>query len=258
VVIKTLALMGIWDLPVALLDLIFPPICVVCGTDLKNEGDQQSMQWAGQGMCRECIEGIPWLRPPYCPMCAKPISSAVVPSHPCSECLLEPPPFESARALMIYREEIFPIIHRMKYGARPSLARFFGEVMLREFERVLGDMEVDGIIPIPLHPRRLRQRGFNQAALMAKRIGRRLGIQVEERAFARTRWTEPQVGLSRARREVNVRGAFKVRQPEKIQDRQWLLVDDVYTTGSTLREAARTLKKAGAATVQVLTLARVL
>jgi ComF family protein len=159
---------------------------------------------------------------------------------------------------MIYQDEIFPIVHRMKYGPRPSLARFFGELMVREFGPELLGLELNGIIPIPLHPRRLRQRSFNQASLIARRIGKRLDMPVNEGSFIRGRWTAPQVGLSRAKREANVRGAFQVVRADEIRGGRWLLLDDVYTTGSTLKEASRTLRVAGAEAIHVLTLARVL
>ena len=247
-----------WSWPTAILDLIFPPVCIICGGNLEEKQNEKRLQWAGQGLCGDCASGILWLREPFCPICAKPIASSVIPSHPCGDCLMDPPPFESARALIAYREETFSMIHRMKYGARPSLARFFGEMLARAFQKELEDLALSGIIPIPLHSKRLRERGFNQASLMAKRAGRLLGFPVHEGWFVRSRWTEPQVGLSRAEREANVRGAFNVRYPDKIREGRWLLLDDVYTTGSTVKEASKALKKTGAEAVHVLTLARVL
>lgn len=172
--------------------------------------------------------------------------------------MLAPPPFDSARSLIIYQESIFPLFHQMKYGPSPALARFLGELIARALEQDLGRLKLDGIIPIPLHTRRLRQRGFNQASLIAKRIHRRLELRVHDAFLVRERWTEPQVGLSRLERAANVRGAFVARRPNEIKGKRWLLVDDVYTTGATLREVARVLRRARASEVHVLTVARVM
>jgi ComF family protein len=158
----------------------------------------------------------------------------------------------------MYQEELFPVIHQMKYGPRPTLARFFGELMARAFAPAIIGLALDGVLPVPLHPKRLRQRGFNQASLMAKRMESHTGIPVQEGFMERALWTRPQVGLSRAQREANVRGAFRVRNPRQVRGKRWLLMDDVYTTGSTLRESVRALRQAGASEVHVLVLARVL
>jgi ComF family protein len=239
------------------LDLIFPPSCVFCDGELDSGPSTAATRWRGYGVCGGCWRSLPWIRPPYCPSCAKPIPSVQVPSHVCGDCLLEPPPFDSARALLVYEEEILPVIHRMKYGPRPSLARFFGHLMAEILGEDIRSLAVDGFVPVPLHRKRLRQRGFNQASVMARVMGRTAAIPVMLEALERTRWTLAQVGLSRAQRELNVRGAFRVGDPNRMAGGRWLLVDDVYTTGSTLREAARALWRAGAAEVHVVTLARV-
>lgn len=240
-----------------LLDLIFPPICVVCERGLTGKSDKREMRFAGYGLCEGCLDEMPWLTSPYCPRCSKPIPSPTTPIHRCGDCISRPPPFDSARSLLVYQEELFPLIHRMKYAPKPWMARFFGFLMGEVLAEDIEALGLHGIIPIPLHLKRLRQRGFNQAYLMARGVARRLGIQVMTGLLIRERWTEPQVGLSRRLRERNVRGAFRALEPTEIRGKRWLLVDDVYTTGSTLREAAKVLRKASAAEVHVLTLARV-
>ncbi len=240
-----------------MLDLIFPPVCVVCERGLGGEATQRKMRSAGYGLCEACLDEMPWLTSPYCPTCAKPIPSPEGPIHKCGDCLSRPPPFDSARSVLVYQEELFAVIHRMKYGPKPWMARFFGFLMGQVLAEDLKALDLDGIIPIPLHIKRLRQRGFNQAQLIAQGVGRRLGVQVMEGLLTRARWTEPQVGLSRGLRESNVRGAFRAPEPSAIRGKRWLLVDDVYTTGSTLREAAKVLRRASASEVHVLTLARV-
>jgi ComF family protein len=117
--------------------------------------------------------------------------------------------------------------------------------------------EVDSIIPVPLHPKRLRQRGFNQASLLARRLGSALKISVDYASLKRSRWTEPQTGLSRRQRAANVRGAFHLKTPEKVRGKGILLLDDVLTTGETVNQCVRVLKRdGGAREVVVLTVAR--
>jgi ComF family protein len=170
---------------------------------------------------------------------------------------LDPPPFESARALVVYQKEIFPVIHQMKYGPRPSLARFLGDLLARLLGGELDRIGIEEVLPVPLHPRRVRERGFNQAALMAGPVANRLRVRVNHGIVKRVRWTSPQVGLTKPQREMNLRGAFRVGDRRGVAEKRWLLVDDVYTTGSTLREVSRVLKRAGASEVHVLTFARV-
>jgi ComF family protein len=146
----------------------------------------------------------------------------------------------------------------MKYAPRPALARFFGFLMGNAFGEALMGVCADAVVPVPLHGRRLRQRGFNQAVLMAEGLHRSLNVRILRDGLLRWRWTDPQVSLSRPRREANMRGAFRVPRPSAVEGRRLILLDDVYTTGSTLREAARALKEAGARQVHVVALARVL
>lgn len=244
----------------ALVNLIFPPVCALCGGDAQSseDGHHSSMVWRGHGICHRCKEELSWLSPPFCPRCAMPIRSAVASSHLCGECLEDPPPFHSAHALMVYGEEVFPLLHRMKYGPDASLARFMGVLLARHLSPQLAELDLAGVVPIPLHPARLRHRGFNQASTMGRELARSLGVDLELELLVRVRATPPQVGLSRAQRVTNVKGAFQVQYGTRAVGRNWLLLDDVYTTGATLREAARVLLRAGARQVHVVTFARVL
>jgi ComF family protein len=148
-------------------------------------------------------------------------------------------------------------VHELKYRSRRRVAD-------RLAERIWADRDVASVlaagavlVPVPLHPRRLRARGFNQAELLAVSIGRRASLRVAPRALLRRRDTPAQTGLSAAGRRRNVAGAFAVRQPETIRGRTVVLVDDVLTTGATVRACARELSRAGARGVHVLTVARV-
>jgi len=130
--------------------------------------------------------------------------------------------------------------------------------MGRAFGEEIRALDPDGIIPIPMHPRRLRRRGFNQASWMARRISKHAGVPVRERLLVRTRWAEPQVRLPRTLRIRNIRGTFGVGRGKEVSGGCWVIVDDVMTTGATAREAARILKRAGAVEVHLRTAARVL
>lgn len=169
-----------------------------------------------------------------------------------------PPPFASARALVVYDQEVFPLLHKMKYGPNASLARFMGELLASSLRDELEALELDLVVPVPLHVARLKQRGFNQAAIIGKTVARTLGVVLELGLLERLKATRPQVGLSRTERQDNVKGAFSVREPSLLKGKTVLLVDDVYTTGATLKEASSQLLRRGAKGVHVLTFARVL
>lgn len=145
------------------------------------------------------------------------------------------------------------LIHRFKYGYQVRLRRPLGLLMAEEISLPGGS---DLIIPVPLHVRRLRQRGFNQAVLLGEILAQEWQLPMERTTLQRVRWTEPQTTLPAAAREANVRGAFAVARPIGLAGRRVLLVDDVYTTGSTVSECARVLRHAGAAEVLVATVAR--
>ncbi len=147
-------------------------------------------------------------------------------------------------------------IHRFKYAKKTSLARPLGSLVRETFMRFWGTDSVDLMVPVPLHLKRLRERGFNQAYLMTRAWAKDEDFSLDGLALCRTRWTKPQTTLSRKERQRNVKGAFAVACAERIEGKRILVVDDVYTTGSTVNECAQVLMKAGARWVDVLTLAR--
>ena len=170
----------------------------------------------------------------------------------------QPPPFAVARAATLYEAEgtIRQAILLFKYGGRLSLGRHLGRLMVEVADRLLDPREFDLLIPVPLHPKREQERGFNQATLLAKEVGRGCGLPVGRRLLRRVLATDTQRG-ARKEREANVKGAFRVARPEEVEDRRLLLIDDVFTTGATVSECAKALMAAGAAKVGVYTLARV-
>jgi ComF family protein len=171
----------------------------------------------------------------------------------CGECQTEPPPFDRARAAALYDGLVAQAITRFKFGRRmaflPVLQHWLRRPLCRE---LLTD--VDLLVPVPLHPKRLKSRGFNQALLLARAFP---GTPVAREAVIRTRHTAPQVGLNPKQRRDNVKGAFAAPDPGRVKGKNVLLIDDLFTTGSTVKECAKVLRRAGARRVEVLTVARV-
>lgn len=229
-------------------DLIFPPRCNACGELLE--------QHAPLPFCPPCMAGIRLIDPPLCPRCGTPFPATETVDHLCGECLITARPYAVARSVGRYEGTLLAAIHRFKYRGRTGIGELLGQMMADFVDRVWDMSVFEAILPVPLHKRRLRERGFNQAVILARGLERRFGIPLEFTWLTRDRFTPPQVGLDKVQRSENVRGAFRVVDPERIAGRRLLLVDDVYTTGSTLSECARVLIRAKAEAVAVLTMAR--
>ena len=165
--------------------------------------------------------------------------------------------FDFARAYSPFENPLQEIIHQFKYRSHRSLARPLSELLFSVYRCHEEDYSSDLIVPVPLHKSRERTRGFNQACELSKPLGKMAQIPVFTSLLLRVRPTKVQAGLSRRERRLNVAGAFKVSQTQAIEDKALLLVDDVFTTGATLNECAKILKRNGARRVNVLTLARV-
>lgn len=207
-------------------------------------------------LCAACLATAEPLLSPLCSCCGRPFPDFNGADHRCGACLADPPPFVSARGALLFSGTVRDLIHRFKYNGSVMLRRPLAELAAAHLDRHVAAFGADLLVPVPLHTKRLRQRGFNQAILLGEILAQRWGCPLQRNNLQRSRWTEPQVNLSAAARADNVRGAFTVRSPAEIAGRRILLVDDVYTTGSTARECCRVLLRAGAAAVTVLTVAR--
>jgi len=201
--------------------------------------------------CPECAETLLVARSPRCPRCATTYDSGGVDRY-CGTCLLDTPPFESAVAPFLYGGAMAAAISRLKYSGATWIAAPLGNL--------LAGVELASrptvIVPVPLHPRRVVERGFNQATLLAGPLARRHTVPLDTSALARVEDTAPQARQARAERLHALRGAFAVRKPGRIEGARVLLVDDVVTTTATIRAASTALLGGGASSVSVVALAR--
>jgi len=232
----------------ALAELLFPTLCLSCGRVLSERGRHP--------FCRDCLAGIRFITAPLCPACGIPYCADASPDHVCGDCLLKKRHIGTARSLGVYESVLLDAIHAFKYGGNLTLGERLGRLMAEHDYPSFRIRDYSLILPVPLHPRRLRQRGFNQSVILAREISRRHGMAMDFRALRRIVDTDSQAGLKKEERRSNIRKAFTVTDPERIRGQHVLLVDDVYTTGSTLGECAETLLKGGAEAVGALTLAR--
>lgn len=226
------------------LDLVFPPLCHLCRTFIPQAGELH--------ICPACRDGFHFINHPLCSTCGTPFL-AIGNDHVCSACQKSPPAFQSARAALVYEAGVSQLIHSFKYGHATHLRRPLALLMLEQLNEWVISISPDLIIPVPLHIKRLRQRGFNQAVLIAEIVGQRCAIPVCSGILQRRRWTEPQINLKSEERQQNVKGAFAVKDDTLIQGKKVLLLDDVYTTGSTVRECSASLMLSGAKEVFVST-----
>ena len=227
----------------SLIDILFPPVCPVCEED------------TGLPLCRGCDAGFSshLIKGPMCVVCGVPFASKVGDDRTCGKCLMKTPPFKLARSVYVYEGVVLESIHRFKYSGKVILAGPLGHLLAGAARGLPARPDV--VVPVPLHPGRLRSRGFNQSLLLARRVSGLIGVRLDYLSLKRTRPTRPQVNLNSRERRENVKGAFEVKKPDAFKGKKVLLVDDVLTTGSTVRECARVAKGSGAE-VFVLTLAR--
>lgn len=226
----------------AILQRIYPPTCVLCGAP----GDD------GLDLCRGCRADLPYNRH-ACPRCAIPLPAGQSAGTRCGPCQRRAPPFAASHAAFRYEDPVPALIGGVKFRGRFNLARLLGQLMaLSLLEQ--GAQRPELILPVPLHPRRLRERGYNQALELARPISAELGIPTDTATCIRAAYTSAQVGLDDRERRRNVRGAFAVARCPAAK--HVAILDDVVTTGSTVTELALVLRRAGVERVDVWSVAR--
>jgi competence protein ComFC len=226
--------------------LLYPPLCTICGKSIR----------AGAYLCDQCETKAVRIVAPFCEKCSEPFEGAITGVFTCANCAHRRIYFDAAVAAYRGRGIVREVIHEFKYGRQIQLRYLVASWLHAALDdgRLFG-RQFDLIIPVPLHPTRQRERGFNQATLLAELLGAQTSIPVKP-LLERTRYTTTQTALDRSERMENLHNAFRLRKNADVRGLCVLLVDDVLTTGSTLNECARVLKRAGAFSVHAATAAR--
>ncbi len=230
----------------AIASLFYPPVCTICCANVASR----------EYLCQECEAKITRIAPPFCAKCSEPFEGAITGPFTCANCAHRKIYFDAAISAYRSRGIVRRVILDFKYGRQTHLRHLVARWLFAALDDDrLRERRFDVIIPVPLHPARERERGFNQAALLAELLRSNMSIQMNP-MLERTRYTTTQTAFDRAERMENLHGAFRLRKSADVRKLHVLLIDDVLTTGSTLSECARVLKKAGAISVHAATAAR--
>lgn len=245
---------GIGEIPAlfeSLLAFFYPECCQLCGSRRAT---------AREGYvciaCRSRPGAIRWIEPPICDRCGLPFEGEITTTFECSNCKNLRLAFCRARAAVVFDGIVLEVIHRYKYNGHLWFEPFLAGLLIEKAAPSLSSNEWDMIVPVPLHPLKLREREFNQAERLGRHLSRATGIPLNADVLKRVKETRTQTALSRAKRTQNVRGAFQVKPEVCLDGKRVVLVDDVLTTGATTGECAAALKRAGAREVCVWTVAR--
>lgn len=234
-----------------LMNFIFASNCRVCENLLSGLEEKY--------ICKDCFSKIEFITPPYCDKCGKILidSFKEIEKPICRDCHSLKRHFYKARAVGIYEEALREGIHLLKFEKKVGIHKPLGDLLVRYLKEQQDDLidRIDFVIPVPLHRKRLKSRGFNQAQLLCHYIEKHFNLPVNL-DLKRIRFTPPQMNLRRQERLQNIKGAFEIKNKVAIAEKYILLVDDIFTTGATVDECSQVLLKAGAKQVSVLTLAR--
>ncbi|HLW36210.1 MAG TPA: ComF family protein [Chthoniobacterales bacterium] len=226
--------------------LVYPPTCTICSAAVGSD----------EYLCADCEAKLSRIVPPFCAKCSEPFDGAITTTFSCANCSHRVLHFDAAISAYRSRGIARHVILNFKYGKQFHLRHLVGGWLISALnDSRIQDRKFDAIVPVPLHPARQRERGFNQAVLLAERVSAHIGVPVAP-ALKRVRFTTTQTAFDRAERIQNLRDAFRLRKNADVRRLDVLLIDDVLTTGSTLSECARVLKQNGAASVYAATAAR--
>ena len=233
----------------AALAFVYPEVCQIC---------REERATVGEGLvCPTCWRQVRFIRPPFCDRCGLPFDGELTAAFECGNCREMELHFSSARSAVAASGLVLEVIHRYKYSRALWFEPFLADLLIREAAPVLRAGGWDWIVPVPLHPAKEREREFNQAERLARRISQATKIPANIRLLKRIEPTLTQTRLTRMERAANVRRAFALRDPrQKLNGARIVLLDDVFTTGATTSACARVLRQAGAGEVCVWTVAR--
>lgn len=230
-----------------ILDQFYPPVCLRCDAAIAD----------ADALCAKCFVELRPITAPLCPRLGIPFEISLGSDAVSAEAIADPPPFDRSRSAVIYNEVARKLVSRLKYGDRPELARFCGRLMAAAGHELWESEPV--LVPVPLHRYRQFERRYNQSTELARALAKITGLQVDPLLVSRVKRTKQQVGLSADQRQRNVAGAFATRPNAlgRLNGRGVVIVDDVITTGSTVKAVTRALTKAGVRRVDVISFARV-
>ncbi len=232
-----------------LINRVFKQNCVLCTQNIDQ--NTQNAPSSIHAVCRACLNDLPWHPKNACPQCGLASDGNI-----CGSCLSSPPDFDATHAVFLYSFPIDAMMVRYKYGNMLNLSHTFGQFLAEKIGVEDYSKEIDLIIPMPMHPHRLKERGFNQALEIAKALTKKCKQKLDFKSATRSKLTPPQASLPLKERVKNIKGAFKVSG--NLNGKRIAIVDDVMTTGASLNELAKTLKKAGAEHVECWVVARTL
>ncbi len=225
-----------------ILRLLYPVRCPFC----------DGIVTASEGLvCTECLSDIRIVTAPYCMKCGKPLRKEE--AEYCRDCMCHKHDYDRGRSLLLYEGRVRASIYRFKYSGRKEYARAYARLAVETFGDFLEEIKPDALVPVPLHRKRYMTRGYNQAQLLADEIGRRIGVPVRSRLIRRIRNTIPQKALDLAGRQNNLKKAFKISQNDVKLD-TIIIIDDIYTTGSTIDALSAVLRQAGVKHIFFLTI----
>ena len=231
-------------------DLIWPRTCAVSSCARPSDRPNRHL-------CSRCFASLPFLEAGgECSTCGMPVPAETHHEFVCETCLTDRPAFDRARSALRYAGAAEELVQSFKYRHALQLAEDFGDMLEATLRAKFEHAAVDVVMPVPLHPHRFRERGFNQSELLAETLAKRIDRRLDVRSLIRRRDTEHQARISGQARRSNLNAAFAVTHPEYVRGRTILLIDDVMTTGTTLSGCAKTLRDVGAARIWCLTLAR--
>lgn len=214
---------------------VLPPYCSLCNKPLQYTTEPTT------NLCDTCISRCQQRAPAHCPSCDEPYTASSCTEHRCSQCLATPPPFTWIKSAGIYTEEMALAMNRFKYHGQILLAKPLAQCIVDQLGADIKKYRPDIIIPVPLHPQRLRERGYNQSLLLAQHVGNQLSIKVEAQVINRSQPTQAHTLLSATQRQKNLKGAFEMKR--QLAPQRILLIDDIVTTTSTVRACADLLTK---------------